>query len=53
LGKQEVDDFLGRFRPEFRRDGDQDLGAAGEVSGEVESGGGGEGGRRRATATPG
>jgi hypothetical protein len=41
LGEQEVDDFLGRFGPQFRRDGDEGLGAAIKVGGEVEGRGGG------------
>ena len=47
LGKQEVDDCLGRFRAEFGRDGDQGARAAAEIGGEVESGGGGECDRAR------
>ena len=39
MGEQEVDDFLGRFRPKFGRDGDQNVRAAREIGGEVEGGG--------------
>ena len=42
LGKKEIDDFLGRFRPQFGRDGDQSSGASGEIGGEVEGRRGGE-----------
>ena len=42
LGEQEVDDFLGRFRAQFGRDGEEGFGAAGKIGGEVEGGGGGE-----------
>ena len=42
LGEQEVDDFLGRFRAQFGRDGDQGVRAAAKIGGEVEGGGGGE-----------
>ena len=53
LGEQEVDDFCGRFGAEFRRDGDEDVGAAGKVGGEVEGGGGGEGDRAGGGVRPG
>jgi hypothetical protein len=39
LGEHEVDDFCRRFGAQLRRDSDEDVGAAGEVGGEVESGG--------------
>src|ERR1700722_12618073 len=45
LGQQQIDDFGRRFGPQFGRDGDESVGAAGEVSGEVEGGDGGEGDR--------
>jgi hypothetical protein len=33
LVEHEVDDFLGRFRAEFGRDGDQSVRAAGKIGG--------------------
>ena len=45
LGQQQVDDFGRRLGAQFRRDGDEGVGAAGEIGGEVEGGGGGQGDR--------
>jgi hypothetical protein len=52
LAEQKVDDFGRRFRPEFGRDGDQNVRAAGKIGGEVESGGGGERDRARGGVRP-
>ena len=53
LGEQQVDDFGRRFGAQFGRDGDQGVGAAGEIGGEVEGGGGGEGDRAGGGVRPG
>ena len=53
MGEQEVDDFRGRFRAQFGRDGEQGFGAAGEIGGEVEGGGGGQRDRARGGIRPG
>ena len=53
MAEQQVDDFVRRFRAQFGRDGDQGVGAAGKIGGEVEGGGGGERDRRRGGVRPG
>ena len=53
LGEQQVDDFRRRFGAQFGRDGDQSVGAAGKIGGEVEGGGGGERDRAGGGVRPG
>ena len=53
LGEQQVDDFCRRFGAQFGRDGEQGVGAARQVGGEIEGGGRGQRDRAGGGVCPG